>query len=145
MEHQRVLRRSCAYVLYRGQRIAGALLFCSRRSMRTWNDISIHVLRCMPLPNRMELRDKPSAGEFEAGEHIIAKEIVMTDFLRGSEMRCLTRSSSHKGCLSRPWHLLCSQPNDPVCRPHQQGTTSSSASRTRAIGSSGRSWSGHGP
>ena len=37
---------------------------------------------------RTELRDKPSAAEFEAGEHIIAKELVMTDFLReiGNEL-----------------------------------------------------------
>jgi hypothetical protein len=32
--------------------------------------------------NRMELRDKPSAVEFEAGEHIIGKGLVMADFLR---------------------------------------------------------------
>jgi len=51
----------------------------------------------------MELRDKPSAGEFEAGEHIIAKEIVMTDFLRGSE-KCvaLPEAAAIKGA----YHVL---------------------------------------
>jgi hypothetical protein len=38
--------------------------------------------------SRTELRDKPSVAEFEAGEHNIAKGLVMTDFLReiGNEL-----------------------------------------------------------
>ena len=59
--------------------------------MRTWTMdryVDSRAEMCAFL-SRTELRDRPSAAEFEAGEHIIAKGLVMTDFLReiGNELK----------------------------------------------------------
>jgi hypothetical protein len=59
--------------------------------------------------SRTALRDRPSAAEFEAGEHIIAKGLVMTDFLReiGNELNVAYTEFLAVGRLS-PLLALCS-------------------------------------